>query len=164
MLTIKDKNLFPKRFLAFIFAIICLAFSILYLLYCLHSVYSFNEILQSENPTEITHCSVCIGSYGQESDGIVIPLESDIFNQLLEYLQSEEYKKPLNTVLGKRVSSFPIGTDTFFRILLVHEDKRRTEIVVSNESLMIGASSEIGLKVYQISGGDALLKEINTLF
>lgn len=160
MVTFRNRSSIFKTFVAFI--IICLVSTLIYLLYCLYSSYSFIDLLQIENKSKITNCSVTIGYYGTESDGIPIPLDSDLFNQLFETLQSEEYKKPLSTILGKKVTAFHIGLDPFYRILLVHEDRRCTEIIINGDFLLIGSSPESKLKVYQIVGG-GLSRKMNTL-
>jgi len=156
------KNMaFLKRAL-FLIAI-CLIFYVMYVIHCLHSFYSFDSLLQEESRAKIVHCSLDICSYEDEST-VQIHTDSELFEQLFQALQSEQYIKPLTSILGSKVPAFQVEAYPFYRILLQHKDHHRTEVVVNGNFLFIGSTTGSGLTVYQTSDDNSLLKKLNALF
>ncbi len=152
---------FFKRVFSLI--IICLVFFVIYVIHGLHSFYSFDSILQKESSAKIVHCSLDICS--SENDlAIPIDVDSDLFEHLYQALQSEQYTKPLTSILGFTTSAYQIEAYPYYRILLQHEDQHRTEVVVNGNSLLVGSTTESGLTVYQTSNDTSLLKNLNSLF
>ena len=151
---------FSKRILILFLG--CLVISAMYIVHSLYSFYSFDSLLQEESPAKIVHCSLDICS---SEDELTVPIdvESDLFDCLIRLLRSEQYTKPLASILGHTVSAYRIESYPFYRILFQHEDYHRTEVVVNGSFLLIGSTTGPGLTVYQASD-DSLLGGLNALF
>lgn len=155
-----DNKTFFKSFVLIL--VVCLAVSAIYIIHCLRSFYSFDSLLEQESPAKIVHCSLDICS-SEDEVTVSIDVTSDLFERVLQALQSEQYMKPLASILGATVSAYHIEEYPFYRILLQHEDHHRTEVVVNGSYLLIGSTTESGLTIYQ-AADNSLLRELNSLF
>lgn len=156
-----DRNSFKRTFL--LVGIICLVLYLIYIIYCLCSVYSFDSLLREKHTGKIVNCSLDI-CYLETESSVTIDVDTQLFENIFQILQSEQYTKPLASILGHSVSAYHIEVYPFYRILLQYEDQHRIEIVVNGSSLLIGSTTKSGLTVYEVLNDDALLKKLNALF
>lgn len=143
----------------FVLIMICLVSFGIYIICGLRSSYSFDSLLRQESPAKIVRCSLDVCS-AEDGSTLSIDVDSELFEHLLQILRSERYSKPLSSVLGSTVPAYHIEAYPFYRILLQHEDRHRTEVVVNGSFLLIGSTTGPGLMVYQISGDTSLLQKL----